>query len=1194
MAFKNYDANFSAVLPRMRSVAEISAEVELWRSGRATDVTRSQVASVELQIRNADDLYRRRQYEPALQQFRQARASIYALLSPGFNVSAYVTAKDLLLPVSQAMETSLLNLSLHLTDSLRPLTIESASLSRRVATEPMPDSLVPFMQTGFREAVMADESLQVAAAQGISLLNDGKPEVAIEVMSDALQASNGHTDPALLAAVHLNLASAFVQAAAPERAIEAARMAEELFQENGDKIGIAQALHGQAIATLRAGNPDRAQQLFSDAADTLNQVTDGRLQRDGRGSSRLPNPLMRDGAILPSRAVAATLSPALQAATPVLFEETPALATRDLQDLQPITQLDSTMLTLRVPGRADGWSVLAVADETQRRQLAKPWQVGVPAGESLATFKLASGALPAVSELVDQVYQRRVSAAISAQLDWQIIDTTSTTFYLTQLYAYALPVKIGDCYHQIGQFSNAEAYYQQASSYTYINPQVEATSLWIRLARNSLEWGDALYKNEDNPGATTQYSKLINGDGSVPNSLLYTAASLATPANASRTLVQNLQQRPLPEVNWEIAYLVMTAFSRLQQIAQGLDFYGLLLSPIHTFEYLQSVARGFAQEAIQAEREFVNFKARQEAEEATRRELETAVAMATAEAESRRLQYLAAQDDEAAANNALALAIKRRDDAKTQMDAYAASSSAEIWARAATQAVGAGQDFVYDEISELVDKLERGETISAPPGKLAAANTYYAGRRTQKYELQKMQDNIDELNVGITMATDQLAAAKSRTTAAEVLWQASLQRAAMAAASLEAFDANFFTPETWAKMADVMRDISRNYLFKAIRIAKLMERAYNFENDTDLKVIKNDYGVGVATPAPGRDIRLLGADMLLEDIDAFTYNAIASKTRKSSRIKDVLSIASNFPAQFEEFRQTGLLSIETDLYEFDRLHPGFFGQRIEAVEVEIIGLLPETGLNGTLSAGGVTSFRKKDNSTGKRTHQIDTMALSSFALRGDGFLYGADTGVRGLFQGLGVGTTWQLHLPKRSNNFDYRRIFDVNLILYYTAQFDAGLRATVLAAPPRVGETSVLRTLALRYDFPEAWYAYYRSGIASFLLDRPRLPANQTNFTTTTVSFRVVTREGISNQDIGLRITAPDGASGDATTDATGMVSSQLPALAALAGQTPIGTWKIEVVSGPSLMDGETLKLDRVYNIQMGLEYAFDFVPEVI
>src|SRR5205085_1107864 len=212
----------------------------------------------------------------------------------------------------------------------------------------------------------------------------------------------------------------------------------------------------------------------------------------------------------------------------------------------------------------------------------------------------------------------------------------------------------------------------------------------------------------------------------------------------------------------------------------------------------------------------------------------------------------------------------------------------------------------------------------------------------------------------------------------------------------------------------------------------------------------------------GRDIRLLGGDMLMEDIDAFTYNAIASKTRKSSRIKDVLSISSTFPAHFEEFRQTGLLSIETDLHEFDMLHPGFFGQRIEAVEVEIIGLLPGTGLNGTLSAGGVTSFRKKDNTAGKRVHQIDTMAISNFVLRNDGFVYGTETGVRGLLQGLGVSPTWQLHLPKRSNNFAFRRIFDINLILYYTAQFDVVLRSTTLAAPPRVGETSVLRTLALR------------------------------------------------------------------------------------------------------------------------------------
>ena len=1188
MAFTNYEANFSATLPRMRSLEAISADVELGRSGRSTDVTRSQVASIELQIKNADALYRRRQYEPALNQFRQARASIYAMLYPGFSVSSYVSAKDQLLPVSKAMESSLLNLSLRLTDSMRPLTPDSPPQARRVATDPLPDSLIHFTQSGFRESVTGDGLLQVAAAEGAALLRDGKPEAAIEVMSDALKVPNAAPDSSLLAAIHLNLASAFVQAAVPEQAIKSAETAEKLFQANGDGIGIAQALHGQAIATLRAGNSEGAQQLFSQASETLKQVTVGKIQK-GNGIPHIKK-------IPPVQNAAANEVSAITALnrSSVLFEQTTIPASRDPQVLQPIMLMDSTALTLRVPGRADGWSALAIADETQQRQLAKPWQIGVPAGGELTTFKIAGGALPAVANLVSQVYERRVAAATFAQLDWQIHDTSTTTFYLTQLYAYALAVKIGDCFHQLGQFLNAEIYYQQASTYTFINSEVEATALWIRLAVNSLEWGDALYKNEDLADATTQYSKLINGDGTVPDSLLYTAASLATPANASKSLIEKLQLRPLPEVNWEIASLVMTAFGRLEQLAEGLDFYSLLLSPIHTFEYLQSVSRGFAQEAIQAEREFVNFTTRQEADEGTRRDLETARAMANAEAESRHLQFLSARDDQDSAESALTLANNRLRDAKQKRDDYAALNSAEIWSRAAAQALGAGQDAWFNEISDLANQLERGEDIHGPRGKLAAAYTLFSGRRTQAYELQKMQANIDELTLGITIAEKQRDAAIKRTAAAEILWQSSLQRAAMARAALRAFDSNFFTAETWKKMSDVMRDISKNYLFRAIRIGKLMERAYNFENDTDLKVIKNDYGVGVATPASGRDIRLLGGDMLLEDIDAFTYSAIASKTRKSSRIKDNLSISATFPAHFEEFRQTGLLAIETDLHEFDQLHPGFFGQRIEAIEIEIIGLLPDTGLNGTLSAGGVTSFRKKDNTAGKRIHQIDTMALSNFLLRNDGFVYGTETGVRGLFQGLGVSTTWQLHLPKRSNNFDFRRIFDVNLILYYTAQFDAGLRTTVLAAPPREGETSVLRSLALRYDFPEAWYAYYRSGIASFVLDRPRLPANQTNFSMTSVSFRVVTLEGISNQDINLRITAPDGASGEATTDAAGMVSSQLPPLAALAGQTPLGIWKIEVIGGPSLMLDGVLKLDRVYNIQIGLEYAFDFAAEVI
>ena len=71
-------------------------------------------------------------------------------------------------------------------------------------------------------------------------------------------------------------------------------------------------------------------------------------------------------------------------------------------------------------------------------------------------------------------------------------------------------------------------------------------------------------------------------------------------------------------------------------------------------------------------------------------------------------------------------------------------------------------------------------------------------------------------------------------------------------------------------------------------------------------------------------------------------------------------------------------------------------------------------------------------------------------------------------------------------------------------------------------------------------------------------------------------------------------ASGAANTDASGMVTSLLPAMAGLSGQSPLGIWKFEILGGPSLMDGATLKFDRVYNVQIGLAYSFSFAPEVI
>lgn len=1204
MAFANYEMVLASALPLLRPIEAIEADLEQpGTSGRSR-----QVAEIELRIAEGEAFARQRRHRAALDAFRTAQGLVYRLLYPGFDVGAYVGGRiSHLLPLTAQLEASLLSAAVALLDMNRPAEVAPVSILG-VATPSIAAEVAGNMATGYREAVGSESAIQHASEQALSLIGEGKPEAAVELLTATVREAEGQrVAPPLAAALQLNLAAARTQAGDARGGLKAARAAQASFSRIKDWVGQSQALHAMGVAQQQLGETDVAKRSLAQAADLLQQATGTQGLQGDRDRGRGTSAGRRIGDLLGGRPgvgeslsrltrtrVPLGLAPDREAFAPIVRPPKDIGVDRDLATLAPIAQQDATALTYRLPGRDEAWGSVVLLTETDRARAGKPWQVGVLAGGQMRTFEVGGAVKPTAAALAEAIYAPRVAALRWAELDLQIFGIPSVTFYLTHLYAYSLPLKIGDQYHALGQFALAEASYRQAAGYSHLNRTIEATTVWLRLARNAVEWGHARYKAEDLPGARDQYEKLVTTDGAVPGGFLYDTAALDAPATEARTLIEQIQARPLPAVNWEIAIAVLTALEYLGQIHDGLDFYGLALSPIHTFEYLQGVARGFAQEAIQAEREFVNFKTREEAEAATRRDLETTLAMARAETEARFRQLLATRDDEDAAEEALTLAQRRHTDAIADRDAYAAASSAQIWAQAAATAVGMGEDAYYSEISALADKLARGETISAAAGLVAAAVTLYGGRKTRAYELERMQDTIDQLAQAITIAQEQLNASRNRTAAAEIAWLAAMQREAMAGGALDAFDDEFFTPETWSKMADILRDISRSYLFRAIRIAKLMERAYNFEHDAMLKVIKDDYGHGLANASGGADDRLLGGDSLLKDIDAFTYHAITTKRRKVSQIKDVVSLQADFPAQFDRFLSTGLLEFETDLYEFDRRHPGTYAQRIEAVEVQVIGALPEGGVRGSLAVGGVTRYRQKNGQTAQRVHQVDTMVLSEYVLRNDAFLYQAETGVRGLFQGFGLGATWSLHLPRRSNAFDLRRIYDVQIVVYYTALHDPVLRRQVLTAPLRPDEQATLTTYSLRHTFPDAWYAFYRDAAARFTLSRFELPPNQRDFAVQGAYLMVETVDGVDNAGIDVRVTGPGGVDAVVTTNAEGVVSTDDAALGGLVGVDPIGTWSVAVVGGaPVTHDGGVVP-DRVYNMRLGLEYSFDYLPASI
>jgi hypothetical protein len=1195
MAANYSEAIFAPVLPKMRAAEVIQSDISSLSHKSTDDVSRQQVLEIELMIKEADLLYRNRMYQSALDKFRTVRAKIYKILYPGFDINRYVVSVDRILPQQAALDKKITELSDKLANTILPLKPD-IEFTTSLRTDPVPDSHSIYMKTGLRENKDIEQVLQGAGMNGVALMQNGNFKAAVDVMESALQeaAQAPAGDNSLKAALELNLASSYLQMEKIEVAEKFAQTALRSFRGLKDDVGQSQALYTLGISAQKRGDANGSKLFLGQAAELLKKAN----TTPGRPAPVTPQEIEREGNGRAAAAAIAIKSVSKVSISPGTLQRInigdTVDSSTDLNTLKNIQEMKTSTITYRVPGRSYGWGTLPIEIPAAKEQQDKNWRIGIANGDTVIDFAVGAGTQALSTQIQQNIYEVRRSADLYTKIKWAISDVTSGTFYLTQLYSFVLPVKVGDCYAELGQYAKAEEYYLQASTYSYINKNIEGVQLWLKLARNVIEWGNSFYKNEKLPEAKAQYSKIIAENAAVPNSYLYTNAALSVATAQAVNLIQQIQQRPLPPMNWEISLIVLTADAFLLQIAENLDFYGLLLSPIHTFEYLQNVARAHAQQAIQAEREFVNFKNREELEAATRRDLETTVAMAQAEADARLEQWRAAQEDEQATAAAVNLAKQRRDNAIIQRDNYASASLAQVWAQASSMALSGGEDAYWSEIKELADKLDRGETISGPGPKLAAAQTLRSGLKTRDYELKRMQDNINELTAAVGVAENQLQAAQRRTAASEIAYQAALQRIQLSQEALNAFDDEFFTPDSWSKMADVMRDISRNFLFRAIRLAKLMQRAYNFDNDANINIIKTEYGFAVGNTANVSEARLLGGDSLLDDIESFTYLAVTNKTRKSSRIKDVISIASNFPAQFEEFRRTGLLSFETDLYEFDRLHPGFYEQRIEAIEVEVVGVIPEAGLNGTLKAGGVTSFRRKNNTIGQRVHQVDTMALSDFMMRNDVFLYSTETGVRGLFQGFGVGSTFQLHLPKRSNDFDFRRIFDINLVMYYTAKFDANLKQTVLALPVRPGEMEQLYNFAMRYDFPDAWYGFYKNGEVSFQLDRVRLPFNQQNFETKSVLFRLVTKEGISNAGVDVKITAPDGANATATTDANGVVASTDAPLTVLNGQAPTGNWKVQVIDGAPLRENGTVKFDRVYNIQMGLEYNFEYVPETV
>jgi hypothetical protein len=745
----------------------------------------------------------------------------------------------------------------------------------------------------------------------------------------------------------------------------------------------------------------------------------------------------------------------------------------------------------------------------------------------------------------------------------------------------------------------------------------ELAFVWLQWSTLALDWGDALFRSSDETNNNLQVALNIyqgvvtvtNGVASVPaagTSPLYDIPALQAAASQPAEIIQNLpallQEQTTAQtlgVNPAQTVVIVQIYQQIIKIQNGLDYWGHYHNtvPIWTFDYLQSAAINFAQFAINAERDFINFQQRSDEGSATRQQLMQLASQASAEVNAASAQAAAVSAEAQAYATGAELANKRAQDAMTNLLDYSQKSALSIGFQALQVAASGGDSTDVQTIQQNADILQQQGylfgTSKRPSGELSGAASLAASQLNRDYEIDSMRNISQEMDIAKQQADQEAAAAQARLAAANAATTVAKIHQQAAQQNLQAFDSQTFTPDVWQRMADSMWRLYRRYLDMALKTALLMQSAYNFETDQSLRFIKSDYSTDEVKG-------LLGAEALMADIQSFTYDLITSTTGKAQPVRQTISLAQRYAYLFEnQLRRTGVMEFVTRVDDFDSVYPGTYAGRIESVEVEVVGLVPPTGVSGTLTNSGISGYRTPASAIGPggsglkyRVQPRETLVISDFSARTDGSVVSSDTRQNRIFQGAGLVSTWRLELPREINDIDYAALLDVRLTFSYKARFDPDLHDRVLAElASRPGINMRQRGLPLRWIYPDAFFHFQDTGILSITQKAQDFASNETKPVLSSIGAIVATDGSVSPQGLVVQLTTPGMSAADGTADANGAIDSRAPASPwnALVGGTALGEYTLAMTAAdnPGLVSGGTLKLSAILNIALLMEYSF-------
>jgi hypothetical protein len=1002
-------------------------------------------------------------------------------------------------------------------------------------------------------------AVQASVGAGLTAAAAGNWKVAVENYQAALDGTPA-SELAIRGGLQHDLAILSDKAGDGAKAQELGQASIDSFTRANLPDAQAEALATASGIFTRAGNGQRA-------ADLARQLDDVRSHHI---VTEVTNPVVFSPQLATSRR--ATL---VHVGTRLTTSSTAAAAAA------------STTVASAAPARAFSFDPVApeligtrfVATATAEKSLT------IQGLKASATIQLGANAATSTTAFLKTLSTTKDVALLT---NW--LSSVQFVAYLPHLYFFVLPMSIGDCYAGMGNLDDARQSYASVLVYPFLNQSYEVVKVWTRLAQTYLDLGDQAYRNaKDNAAgyaaAKAFYENVVRADKTLnADSPLYADAKLAAVKGRVAAFLTAADPAQVND-NPVILTLVLSALAKLQQIEAGLNFFGFGPDyvPPFGFEYLQNTARYFAEHASQIEQRYIQYQSEGENEEFRREQLNQQAEVARQSVILEQRGATEAQRGIDVANAGLAYAANQAKSAADSLrdfndsrDELLELSSLEAWASASS----VDHD---DEVKLSINGYQYYSADSQPRNVVLQDLANKRTRLSQDLEAARLARAVDTAKAYQDVAKAQVADAQARLAVAQQRIQIAQLQQRQAEENRDFLDMQDFSAKLWYELAQQARRLKQRYVDMATEIAFLMERAYNAETERALSVIRYDY----QSTASGN---LMGADLLLADIDSFTFDYLTTTKNKKIPVKKTISLADAHPTQFYRLQSKGSCSFDTSFADFDRQHPGLYLAKIRNVELLLVGLGGVQSVAGTLRNLGVSRFRTSDGATVERLYAADVMVLSQYEIRQDALAFRFDPNDLRLFENNGIETLWQLDLPLDANDFDFGDILDIQLVLYYDGFFDPALEAQVRAALPVAASAS--RSMSLKFSAPDELFYLRNQGEAELVFDSTLFPRSQKGLTRTKDTLKL-TGQAAAVQGLTLRLTT-DGNGGEMvlTTDAKGEVRDAAGSpLAALQGKAVLDRWRFAVRAddNPQLVKDGTLDLSGIDDLMVFFEYQFDY-----